>query len=235
MPAARRPYYPHVAPRERRNAMAAHAPLADRQRRPKSTHAEVAAATVAKHRLDVFATSVAEIVSLAGAWLTDRALEGWNVTVVLPAGDNLRPLQILGVTTLPLEGALPVTGSSPGVTEVAVSTVLLNHDKRVYARVLAELANGASDITLVGDDKVADEFNTGFHLATHVSSGAGRAFKAQAVRAVGFDPESHCTSEAFRTNSARWTTTKPTHSGTTTAPATVHAMRAVTRRCIAMP
>ena len=74
-----------------------------------------------RYRLDVVASSVVDVVRFAGGWLFDRAMAGWDVTVLLtdrrPPRD--RPLQILGAQTLDLEHALasvedPSPSAGPG-------------------------------------------------------------------------------------------------------------------------
>src|ERR1700688_3322744 len=47
-------------------------------------------------RLAVLAPSVVEVVRSAGGWLFDRAMAGWNVTVITSDHSDSRPLQILG-------------------------------------------------------------------------------------------------------------------------------------------
>ena len=70
-----------------------------------------------RYRLDVVAASVADVVRFAGGWLFDRAMAGWDVTVLLAdhAADHPddRPLQILGARTLDLEDALGRSGRNP--------------------------------------------------------------------------------------------------------------------------
>ena len=62
-----------------------------------------------RYRLDVVASSVVDVVRFAGGWLFDRAMAGWDVSVLLtdladqPDG---RPLQILGAQVVDLEVAL---------------------------------------------------------------------------------------------------------------------------------
>ena len=73
-----------------------------------------------RYRLDVVAASVADVVRFAGGWLFDRAMAGWDVTVLLTdrVADHRdeRPLHILGAQTLDLEDALAaisIPGSKP--------------------------------------------------------------------------------------------------------------------------
>ncbi|MGA8547342.1 MAG: hypothetical protein WB785_19075, partial [Mycobacterium sp.] len=59
-----------------------------------------------RYRLDVVAANVADVVRFAGGWLFDRAMAGWDVTVLLVDHPDERPLQILGAQILDLEYAL---------------------------------------------------------------------------------------------------------------------------------
>ena len=49
-----------------------------------------------RYRVDVVAADVADVVKFAGGWLFDRAMAGWDVTVLLVDHPDERPLQILG-------------------------------------------------------------------------------------------------------------------------------------------
>ena len=46
-----------------------------------------------RYRLDVVAADVADVVKFAGGWLFDRAMAGWDVTVLLVDHPDERPLQ----------------------------------------------------------------------------------------------------------------------------------------------
>ena len=48
-------------------------------------------------RLDLRASSAAEVVSCAGGWICDRVRQGWTVTVAVPTTSQARALSILGV------------------------------------------------------------------------------------------------------------------------------------------
>ena len=65
-----------------------------------------------RYRLDVVAASAADAVHSAGGWLYDRAMAGWEVTVLLPQSCDSRPLRILGVRAMDLEAGLDRTGSA---------------------------------------------------------------------------------------------------------------------------
>ncbi|WP_156744010.1 hypothetical protein [Mycobacterium sp. 1164985.4] len=47
--------------------------------------------------MDVTAVTVAELISVAGGWLCDRAMAGWTVTAWVPAPEYAQCLAILGV------------------------------------------------------------------------------------------------------------------------------------------
>ena len=49
-----------------------------------------------RYRLDVVAADVADVVRFAGGWLFDRAMAGWDVTVLVADHPDERPLRILG-------------------------------------------------------------------------------------------------------------------------------------------
>ena len=63
-----------------------------------------------RYRLDVVAADVADVVKFAGGWLFDRAMAGWDVTVLVADHPDERPLQILGVQIVDLEYALATAG-----------------------------------------------------------------------------------------------------------------------------
>jgi len=56
-----------------------------------------------RYRLDVVAADVVDVVKFAGGWLFDRAMAGWDVTVLVADHPNDRPLQILGTLNSELD------------------------------------------------------------------------------------------------------------------------------------
>ena len=72
-----------------------------------------------RYRLDVVAADVADVVKFAGGWLFDRAMAGWDVTVLVADHPDERPLQILGAQIVDLEvrtgdGGTPAAAADPG-------------------------------------------------------------------------------------------------------------------------
>src|SRR3974377_1817445 len=66
-----------------------------------------------KSRLPVVAPGVVDVVQFAGGWLFDRAMAGWDVTVLLADHSDCRPLHILGARILDLEEPLVREVSDP--------------------------------------------------------------------------------------------------------------------------
>ena len=57
----------------------------------------------APHRLDVLAADLADAVCLAGGWLFDHAVLGWDVVAILACAGDPRHLRILGVDVVDLQ------------------------------------------------------------------------------------------------------------------------------------
>jgi hypothetical protein len=140
-----------------------------------------------RYRLDVVARSVPEVVKFAGGWLVDRVMAGWDVTVLISADEDTRPLDILGVETHDLESALEMWADRPHPQTVAVAVGLFASDHRVRQGVLNALDHGLTEVTLWGEQCPAELDDT-VGAVRHQLSAAARAFKAQALAATD-DPD----------------------------------------------
>jgi hypothetical protein len=136
-----------------------------------------------RYRLDVVARDVSEVVTFAGGWLVDRVMAGWDVTVLISAAEDLRPLEILGVRIEDLEAALEDWTDRPHPQTVAVAADLFATDDRVRTGVLGALDQGRTEVTLWGEHWPA-ELDRNVGAVHHQLSAAARAFKAQALAAV---------------------------------------------------
>src|SRR6201992_1572774 len=150
-----------------------------------------------RYRLDVVAADVADVVRFAGGWLFDRAMAGWDVTVLLADPRDDRPLQILGAQIVDLEYALATVGHRPPPQTRAAAADLFDCDSRVRDGVLQALEQGATEVTLWGQTWPA-ELDDSVGLVEHRLSAAARAFKAQALAAAGMRGDSIGASESFR-------------------------------------
>jgi len=151
-----------------------------------------------RYRLDVVARNVPEVVRFAGGWLVDRVMAGWDVTVLISAGEDVRPLEILGVEIHDLEAALEEGADRPHPQTVAVAADLFATDERVRQGVLTALEQGMTEVTLWGDNW-PEELGSTIGSVHHHLSGAARAFKAQALAAAA-DPDAAAVgdTEVFR-------------------------------------
>lgn len=136
-----------------------------------------------RYRIDVVASSVADVVQSAGGWLYDRVIVGWDVNALLPVGTNTRPLEILGVGTLDLDSQLASEQGRLAGHGLAVSAEAFANDARARALVLQALDRGLTEVTLWGGGwplKVGRRVSAMQH---RLSAGAC-AFKVQALAAA---------------------------------------------------
>ena len=150
-----------------------------------------------RYRLDIVAASVADVVTSAGGWMFDRVMAGWDVTVLIAAGEDVRPIQILGADTLDLETALGMWSQRPHPHTLAVSADLFTRDSRIRKGVLEALEHGTTEVTLWGESWPTELERT-VDSVQHPLSGAARAFKAQALNALAEPTASVGSSEVFR-------------------------------------
>lgn len=133
-----------------------------------------------RYRLDVVAASAVDVVQSAGGWLYDRAMAGWEVTVLLPQRCDTRPLRILGLRVSEFD-ALPTDSTSQSL---AVSAEAFTADARVRDTVLQSLDNRLTEVALWGDGWPLG-VNRATTRAQHMLSGAARMFKGYALAAAG--------------------------------------------------
>jgi hypothetical protein len=151
-----------------------------------------------RYRLDVVAPTVLDAVTFAGGWVYDRVMAGWDVTVLIGADGDIRPLEILGAEVRDLETVLASWEERPHPQTVAVAADLFDSDARVHQHVLNALEQGATEVTLWGERLLA-ELDDSVDSVQHQLSAAARAFKAQALEAADVtDVAAVSDTEAFR-------------------------------------
>jgi hypothetical protein len=139
-----------------------------------------------RYRLDVVAPTVLDAVKFAGGWIYDRVMAGWDVTVLVGADEDVRPLAILGAAVCDLETVLASWEDRPHPQTVAVAADVFGSDSRVHQHVLNALEQGATEVTLWGE-RLPAELDESVDVQ-HRLSAAARAFKAQALAAAN-DPQ----------------------------------------------
>jgi hypothetical protein len=137
-----------------------------------------------RYRLDVVAASAVDVVQSAGGWLYDRAMAGWEVTVLLPERCDTRPLRILGVRVCDLKSEFATLPTGSTSQSLAVSGEAFTADARVRDTVLQSLDNRLIEVALWGDGWPLG-VNRATTRAQHVLSGAARTFKGYALAAAG--------------------------------------------------
>ncbi|MDT5146078.1 MAG: hypothetical protein QOC58_723 [Mycobacterium sp.] len=153
-----------------------------------------------RYRLDVVAADVVDVVRCAGGWLFDRAMAGWDVTVLLTdlsGRPDCRPLQILGARVLDLDFALASVAVRPKPQALAAAADLFGCDSRVRQGVSQALEHGVTEVTLWGRDWPA-ELDGSVGLVQHRLSMAAQIFKGQALAAAAARHESIASVETFR-------------------------------------
>jgi len=150
-----------------------------------------------RYRLDVVAPSVLDAVRFAGGWVYDRVMAGWDVTVLVGADDDVRPLEILGAEVRDLESVLESWEERPHPQTVAVAADLFDRDARVRQGVLEALEQGATEVTLWGE-RLPAELDSSVDSVQHRLSSAARAFKAQALAAANAPVAAVGHTEIFR-------------------------------------
>ncbi len=146
------------------------------------------------------APRVADAVRYTGGWLYDQVAAGWEVVVLVPGNVDIRPLEILGATTVELESALKCSPHGPMPDTVAVAADLYENDARIRQGLLETLAKHPTTITMWGEN-VPSELDSRFGSKQHRLSRAARVFKAHALQAANDAPVHVGPTESFRTDS----------------------------------
>lgn len=142
-----------------------------------------------RYRLDVIAVSAVDVVRSAGGWLYDRAMAGWQVTVLLPDGADARSLRILGAQAVDFEEQFAAAGSRRASQSLAVSAEAFTADARVRDTVLASLDDRLTEVALWGRAPSGWPLRVdrGVARAQYALSAAARRFKGHALAAAGID------------------------------------------------
>ncbi|OBH49966.1 hypothetical protein [Mycobacterium sp. E2479] len=156
-----------------------------------------------RYRLDVIAATVLDVVRFAGGWIFDRAMAGWDVSVLVADHPDDRPLQIVGAQMLDLEEALASVQSRPRPQALAAAADLFGCDARVRQGVLQALDHGVTEVTLWGEDWPS-ELDDSVGVVQHELSMAAQTFKAQALAAAAAPQTAIGHVETFRSGLLAW-------------------------------
>lgn len=165
----------------------------------RGTGVRVSGEVLRTYDLTVIAADVDGTVASAGGWLCDRVRAGWQVTVLVPAGSDVRALTILGVHTEVVDSAADALRGTAAA--VAVDARVLRHDDELRQTVLRLVDAGRIEVTVWGASALFGADGR-FDTVRHRLSAAARAFKAGAMRAIG-TPIAEPSTEEF-VSTAMW-------------------------------
>ncbi|MEV0669297.1 hypothetical protein [Mycobacterium sp. NPDC050441] len=133
-----------------------------------------------RYRLAVLAVSTEEAVRAAGGLICDRAMNGWDVTVVAATLGDLRALQVVGADVVELDSALAGPNSGPPPHALAISAQLCRADERVRVGLLDTMRTGRTEVTLWGEMPTL-ELGSPLTVVHHQLTIAAIAFKSRAL------------------------------------------------------
>jgi uncharacterized protein YlxP (DUF503 family) len=138
-----------------------------------------------RYRLFIAISDVRELVASAGGWICDRIQAGWDVSVAVTEPHDLRPLQILGITTVLTDQEFEPLSNRGEVAAIAFAAEAFDRDELLRRQVLKALDQGATEISIWGKT-LPSGLEGRVHRLQHRLSITSRAFKAHAVAAVPF-------------------------------------------------
>lgn len=136
-----------------------------------------------RYRLLVVASDVGELVAAAGGWMCDRIQAGWDVGVAVGESRDLRPLQILGVTTVVTGHGFESTSDGGEAAAIAIASEAFDHNELLRREVHKVLARGDTEVIIWGAT-APTRLEGRVHRLRYQLSGAARAFKTHAVAAA---------------------------------------------------
>jgi uncharacterized protein YlxP (DUF503 family) len=141
------------------------------------------ATSYTRYQLFVAISDVGEFVASAGGWICDRIQAGWDVSVAVTEPHDLRPLQILGITTVVTDQEFESLSDRGEVAAIAFAAEAFDRDEILRRQVLKALDQGATEVNIWGK-ALPSGLEGRVHRLQHRLSVASRAFKAHAVAAA---------------------------------------------------
>jgi hypothetical protein len=157
-----------------------------------------------RYRLYVAASNVPDLIVLAGGWVADHAMAGWDVTGFVADSQDDRdgqPLRILGAELITFKTARDFREPYTPHT-LAIASELYERDVLIRTRVSRAVNSVEPEVVFLGDCHPSDTPGTPMRVEYQCSL-AAQAFKAKALAATG---KSVC-NVAARELLFRWPTT----------------------------
>ena len=147
----------------------------------------------------VAARDPSAVVRLAGGWMVDQALLGWDVRV-LTEGDAERPMRILGARHHDLERVLNAAPPGRWPSALAVDFDLYASDARVRRLMRTAMDAGSSDCRFWSEsaESAGSAACDEAYAVRHRLSAVARAFKTHALAALALPAGEPAPIETFR-------------------------------------
>lgn len=135
-----------------------------------------------RYRLCVAATDVGELVASAGGWMCDRIQAGWDVSVAVTKPRDLRPLRILGVTSVVTEYGFESLSHAGEIAAIALASESFDHNEHLRGAVLKVLDHGG-EVTIWGAT-IPSQLDGRVRGSQYRLSSVARALKTHAIAAA---------------------------------------------------
>ncbi|BBX46181.1 hypothetical protein GCM10009641_47680 [Mycobacterium cookii] len=152
-------------------------------RLPRAASARTPAADFGRYQFQVVAADIADAVTSIGGLIFDRAMAGWDVSVVVD-GDHViddRPVRILGARVTLVPDRLAVL---PAPQMLAVAGDVIVKSEAVRRQVLAAGEDAVTEVLLWGRAH-PPSLNCKYIPVRHRPSAAAQVFKSHAMAAGG--------------------------------------------------
>jgi hypothetical protein len=150
-----------------------------------------------RYQFQVVAANVTDAVMSIGGLIFDRAMAGWDVSIVIDGGTDRavddRPVRILGARIAKRLAGRPEPSGRPHLLAVATDVMIKN--EAIRRQVLAAGNDNEAEVLLWGRHHPTN-LNCTFVAARHRPSAAAQMFKSHAL-AAGGAPLSQRADEGF--------------------------------------
>jgi hypothetical protein len=171
-----------------------------------------------RHRLHVWSSDAAEVIRLAGGFICDRAMCGWEVRILISDSIDDRPLRILGADHV---DAVDSSNSPSAENFSSQATAALDEELEWFDPQVICTVTGDTTLTVSDWSGAGSLVRRGTHLEYNCSS-AARLFKAHALIAANALPDGVAAAEHVRLLQRGGSITRPRRSRLSQLPSGHH-------------
>jgi len=136
-----------------------------------------------RYRLEAVTSSIPDLIATLGGWLCDRAMSGWDVTVLSAGGQGAAAIAMLGGHVGDLDTAL-ASSARPFTNTIVIAADLYVNDPRIKRRVGQAIRGGQTEVVLWGSDWTADARSPQFIRVRHECTTVAHRFKRCALMSL---------------------------------------------------